>query len=242
MCSSALCWTCNTFFPLFFPFFFYKKHSSLEVFPADLGSVSIRFCSRIATQQLTSDQLGSARLGSARLWRFLSASSRPATWQNSTLQSCEFLFSTCEQQFEGRTQKKVGIFVPVGFVLRMDGICSGPALSPLLLLRACCCVYRPLSWDLQPHEGLFTFIIRITWFRFLNFFSPSSHWDDWHFIHLFILLRHCFLSSSNTHMCELYPLVIMLTCYQLMLWLSCEMMWQSLMHFDCVRRERAGGT
>lgn len=240
MCSSALCWTCNTFFSLFF--FFTRNIPPWKFSP--LTWDQFPYASVHGSLHSSWPQTSSARLGSAQPACDGSSLHLHDRQRGKTqhFKVVSFFYSTCEQQFEGRTQKKVGIFVPVGFLLRMDGICSGPALSPLLLLRACCCVYRPLSWDLQPHEGLFTFIIWITWFRFLNFFSPSSHWDDWHFIHLFILLRHCFLSSSNTHMCELYPLVIMLTCYQLMLWLSCEMMWQSLMHFDCVWRERAGGT
>ena len=47
---------------------------------------------RCTATDLRPAQLSSAQLGSARLWRFLSASSRPATWQNSTLQSFRVFF------------------------------------------------------------------------------------------------------------------------------------------------------
>ena len=117
------------------------------------------------SQQLTSDQLSSARLGSARLWRFplcIFTTGNVAELNTSELCCCCFylFLSTCNQQFEGRTQEKGG---NIYFLLDSSGGWTG-----FPLVRACCCVYRALSWDLQPHEGLFTLIIWMSWFRFFN--------------------------------------------------------------------------
>lgn len=186
-------------------------------------------------------QTSSARLGSAQpaCDGSLSASSRPATWQNSTLQSCVvvvfiyFCPRVTNSLKEGH-RKKVGIFISCWIPPEdgRDSLWSGRAA-----------VFTELSAEICSHMKDYSHLSSECHdLDFLILLSFSSHWDDWHFIYFIFLLEHCFLSSSNTRMCELYPLVIMLACYQLMLWLSCEMMWQSLMHFDCVWRERAGGT